>query len=122
MKRYLIIAAALIVALWIVSPVLAVTSEHTTTNGLVLVSNRTSTAEWKPQAVFVVYPTRSNGTVSILRTARGVTVPLARHSFSNEPSVAWLPGTDYPIRPGDVFSVTSTVPVFTLQIERNTFP
>ena len=99
-----------------------VTSEHTTTNGLVTVSNRTSTAEWKPQAVFVLFPSATAGTVTVTRTARGITVPLARHSFTNTASVTWLPETDYPIRPGDVFAVTSSVPTFTLQIERNNFP
>ena len=99
-----------------------VTSEHTTTNGLVAISNATSTAEWKPQALFVLFPSASAGTVTVTRTARGVTVPLASHAFTNAPNVTWLPSTDYPIRPGDVFAVTSSVPTFTLQLERNTFP
>lgn len=101
---------------------LAVTSEHTATNGLVVVSNATSTAEWKPQAVFVLFPSATAGTVTVTRTARGVTVPLASHAFTNAPNVTWLPATDYPIRPGDVFAVTSSVPTFTLQLERNNFP
>ena len=99
-----------------------VTSEHTTTNGLVAISNATSTAEWKPQALFVLFPSATAGTVTVTRTARGVTVPLASHAFTNAPNVAWLPSTDYPIRPGDVFAVTSSVPAFTVQIERNQFP
>ena len=122
MKNKLITAGIILVCLWACASALAVTSEHTTTNGLVTVSNRTSTAEWKPQAVFVLFPSASAGTVTVTRTARGITVPLARHSFTNAASVTWLPETDYPIRPGDVFAVTSSVPTFTLQIERNNFP
>ena len=99
-----------------------VTSEHTTTNGLVAISNATSTAEWKPQALFVLFPSATAGTVTVTRTARSVTVPLASHAFTNAPNVTWLPSTDYPIRPGDVFAVTSSVPAFTVQIERNQFP
>ena len=122
MKRKLITAGIILVGLWACANALAVTSEHTTTNGLVAVSNRTSTAEWKPQAVFVLYPSATTGTVTLTRTARGVTVPLARHSFTNAASVTWLPETDYPIRPGDVLVITSTVRSFTAQIERSQSP
>ena len=122
MKNKLITAALILVGLWACASALAVTSEHTTTNGLVTVSNRTSTAEWRPQAVFVLFPSATTGTVTLSRTARGVTVPLARHAFTNAASVTWLPETDYPIRPSDVFAVTSSVPAFTVQIERSNFP
>ena len=122
MKRTLITIGIILVGLWACASALGVTSEHATTNGLVATTNTTSTAEWKPQAVFVVYPAAAGGTVTVSRTSRGVTVPLARHAFSNTASVTWLPTTDYPIRPGDVFAVTSTVPTFTVQIERINFP
>ena len=122
MKNKLITAAIILVCLWACASALAVTSEHTTTNGLVTVSNSTSTAEWKPQAVFVLFPSATAGTVTVSRTCRAVTVPLARHTFTNAANVTWLPETDYPIRPGDVFAVTSSVPTFTVQIERSNFP
>ena len=123
MKRTLLTAGIIILAcLCACTPALAVTSEHATTNGLVASTNTTSTAEWKPQALFVVFPAETNGLVTVTRRSRGVTVPLARHAFSNTTSVTWLPTTDYPIRPGDVFAVTSSVPTFTLQLERITFP
>ena len=99
-----------------------VTSEHTTTNGLVAISNATSTAEWKPQAVFLLFSGVQDGTVTVYRTTRGVAVPLARHAFTNTEYVTWLPAADYPVRPGDVLTVTSSVPAFTLQIERGVFP
>ena len=122
MKRtpYLILAVCILLLVGLAA--FGVTSEHTTTNGLVAVSNSTSTAEWKPQAVFVVFPSATTGTVTVTRTARRMTVPLARHAFTNAASVTWLPETDYPIRPGDVFAVTSSVPAFTVQIERSQFP
>ena len=100
----------------------AVTSEHTTTNGVVSVTNDTSTSEWKPQALFVVFPTAQTGTLTVTRTARGVRVPLASHAFSNVSAVTWLPSADYPIRPGNVLTVTSSVQNLTLQLERNPFP
>lgn len=100
----------------------AVTSEHTTTNGVVSLTNTTSTAEWKPQALFVVFPAARTGTLTVTRTAGGVRVPLASHTFSNVSAVTWLPGADYPVRPGNVLAVSSSVPVLTLQIERNNYP
>ena len=100
----------------------AATSEHRTTNGVVAVTNTASTAEWRPQAAFVLFAAPTNGSVTISRTSRGVTVPLARHAFSNAAAVTWIPSTDYPIRPGDVLAVSSTVRTATLQLERNSPP
>ena len=113
-----LIFAALIAA----ASAMAATSEHRTTNGVVAVTNTASTAEWRPQAAFVLFAAPTNGTVTISRTSRGVTVPLARHAFTNAAAVTWIPSADYPIRPGDVLAVSSTVRTATLQLERNSAP
>ncbi len=122
MKNKLITAAIILLVLWACASALAVTSEHSTTNGLLTVSNATSTAEWKPQAAFIVFPSPTSGVINITRTANGVTVPLAGTTFSNTAGVTWLPTTDYPIRPGNTLAVSSSVHALTLQLERSNFP
>lgn len=122
MKYKLINAGVIALCLLACWSALAVTSEHVTTNGLVTVSNATSTAEWKPQAAFILFPAPTSGVVNIYRAANGITVPLASTEFSNTASVTWLPSNDYPIRPGNVLAISSSVHALTAQIERSSFP
>jgi len=105
-----IILAALTASAW--------TTEHSTTNGYVAVTNRELTAAWTPTAVHVVYASGKTGTVSMVRIAHSVRVPLASASFTNTATVSWIPEIDATIRPQEVLAITSTVPACTIQLDR----
>lgn len=122
MKRFILIVAVILLTLWVFAPVFAVTSEHSTTNGVIIITNKAAASEWRPQSVFIVFPAASTGTVTLSRASHGVTVPLARRAFTNVSGITWIPATQYPIRPGDLLSITSNVRAYTVQIERNTNP
>lgn len=97
----------------------AVTSEHSSTNGYAAITNSSAQgATWTPKHVFFVFDSPKTGNVAIIRAAKGITAPLGAFSFTNEASALWIAPTEFPIRPGDVLALTSSVPAFSAQIEK----
>lgn len=114
MKMILLIATIIFASL----SANAWTTEHTTTNGVIAITNREPTAAWTPSAIHFVFASGKTGTVTVARIAHNVRVPLASHSFTNVAVVSWIPDIDATIRPAEVLALTSTVANCNVQIDR----
>lgn len=118
MKEILIAFSVGALTLCTARPAPASMTEYSTTNRAIAVTNTISGSEVRPLAAYILFQSPATGSVSISRvTAKGLTVPLARHGFTNAAALTWLAPADFPLRRGEAFAVSSTVARFTLQLE-----
>ncbi len=119
MKKLIFVILLLNAAALLTAPTArAVMTEYSTTNRTIAVTNILPASDVRPLAAYILFQSPATGSVAISRvTAKGLTVPLARHGFTNVAALTWFAPADFPIRRGEAFAVSSTVARFTLQLE-----